>query len=184
MLDTDALPITGRLIWDRAPYAIVLDAVRHAEQSVWIATANLKDLHVEGARGRYVSGLSWLERLAAKGVELRILHASLPSGPFRASFDERPSLVRGGLSLRQCPRVHLKTVIVDGRLAYVGSANWTGAGLGAKSEHRRNFEVGVVTEDDVALDAIQARYAAIWRGSPCRKCGQRRVCEAPLDVTA
>lgn len=39
-----------------------------------------------------------------------------------------------------CPRVHFKCIIVDGVKAYFGSANLTGAGMGAKSEKKRNFE--------------------------------------------
>lgn len=45
-----------------------------------------------------------------------------------------------------CPRVHLKSLIIDGRFAYVGSANLTGAGMGAKSDRRRNFESGIITD--------------------------------------
>ena len=78
-----------------------------------------------------MSVLDVFDRLACDGVELRILHASLPSRAFRSAFDERPRLVAGGLRLRQCPRVHLKVVVIDGALLYLGSANWTGAGLGA-----------------------------------------------------
>jgi phosphatidylserine/phosphatidylglycerophosphate/cardiolipin synthase-like enzyme len=92
--------------------------------------------------------------------------------------------VAGGLALRQCPRVHLKVVVVDGALLYLGSANWTGAGLGAKGEHRRNFELGVVTDDDTMLDAVQARYDALWRGAECGACRLRSECEAPLDLDA
>ena len=36
------------------------------------------------------------------------------------------------MELQICPRCHWKMVIVDGRLGYTGSANFTGAGLGAK----------------------------------------------------
>ena len=45
-----------------------------------------------------------------------------------------------------CPRVHFKCIIVDGVKAYFGSANLTGAGMGAKSEKKRNFENGVLTD--------------------------------------
>jgi phosphatidylserine/phosphatidylglycerophosphate/cardiolipin synthase-like enzyme len=121
--------------------------------------------------------------LAGQGVELRILHAGAPSGPFRSSFDRRPTLVRGGLELRQCPRVHLKTVLIDGRLCYLGSANWTGAGLGAKGENRRNFELGMLTDDCDLIDQVQALYEHIWRGAACRGCKLRESgCEAPIDV--
>jgi len=61
----------------------------------------------------------------------------------------------------------------------LGSANWTGAGLGAKGEHRRNFELGIVTEDEAALDAVQALYATLWSGAACANCTLKDVCEAP-----
>lgn len=131
-----------------------------------------------------MSVLDVFDRLARDGVELRILHASMPSRAFRKAFDSKPRLVAGGLQLRQCPRVHLKLVIIDGALAYLGSANWTGAGLGAKGSHRRNFEMGFVTDDDAVLDATQDRYEQLWRGSECGACRLRTECEAPLDLDA
>ncbi len=47
---------------------------------------------------------------------------------------------------RRCPRLHAKAVIIDCRAMYLGSANLTGAGLGAKADKRRNFEMGIWTE--------------------------------------
>jgi phosphatidylserine/phosphatidylglycerophosphate/cardiolipin synthase-like enzyme len=174
-----------RLVQDREHHDLVIEAVRRAERSVWIATANLKELRVPGrGGGRYVPVLDVFDTLVQGGVELRMLHASLPSRAFRADFDARPRLVAGGLRLRQCPRVHMKVVVIDGALLYLGSANWTGAGLGAKGEHRRNFELGVVTDDDAMLDAVQARYDAVWRGAECGTCRLRQECEAPLDLDA
>lgn len=182
-------PIRMRLLAGRGHYEAIIPALRAARTSVWIATANLKELLVEDARasprarGRYHSVLEVFSALAQNKVELRILHATPPSGPFRRSFDRRARLYRGGLELRQCPRVHLKTVIVDGRLCYLGSANWTGAGLGAKGEHRRNFELGVLTEDEDVIDQVQAMYEAIWSGQLCKACKLRNSgCEAPLDL--
>lgn len=170
------------LVGGRGHYERVIDEVLHADVSVWIATANLKSLMVEGrGRRRFDSILSVLASLTRRGVDLRILHAELPSRPFREAFDAEPDLVEGGLELRMCPRVHFKTVIVDGRFLYLGSANWTGAGLGVRSAHKRNFELGIVTEDEAMLDAVQAQYEALWRGEPCRACGLRAECDAPLD---
>lgn len=175
-----------RLVSGRDHYEAVVERVLEAQVSVWIATANLKDIQIvePGLRGRarYRSILEALDQLAARGVELRILHARMPSRSFQQTFDGLERLVTGGLELRQCPRVHLKTVIVDGSFAYFGSANWTGAGLGVRGEHKRNFELGVVTHDELVLDEIQALYDSIWRGQPCAKCRLRDVCEAPLDA--
>ena len=170
-------------------YEAVVQRVRSAEQSVWIATANVKELMVQdrplrlddASRGSYSSVMEVFDRLARSGVELRLLHASLPSQPFRDAFDRFPRLVRGGLQLRLCPRVHLKAVIVDGAFLYLGSANWTGAGLGIRGPHKRNFELGVVTEDDHLLDLVQQTVDDIWSGRRCGPCKLRHRCEAPLD---
>src|ERR1043165_2355530 len=104
-------------------YPTVIDRVLAAKRSVWIATANLKELMIEDARlvpgrrrGRtnYRSVLAAFSELAERKVELRILHAGDPSRIFRRDFDRQKRLVAGGIELRQCPRNHLKLVIVDG----------------------------------------------------------------------
>jgi phosphatidylserine/phosphatidylglycerophosphate/cardiolipin synthase-like enzyme len=177
------------LIAGRGHYEQVIASLARARRSIWIATANLKELMVEGprrsarSRNRFCSVLDLLDEHARVGVELRILHAGHPSRAFRRSFDRHPRLVAGGLELRQCPRVHFKTVIVDAELCYLGSANWTGAGLGAKGAGRRNFELGFVSEDEDLIDQVQAMYEAVWSGSQCRACKLRdEGCEAPLDL--
>jgi phosphatidylserine/phosphatidylglycerophosphate/cardiolipin synthase-like enzyme len=193
-----ALParaIAMELVSGRGHYERVLAAVLGAKVSVWIATANVKELMVEDHRARpgrrrtlkkaaYVSVLAHLDELAARGVELRLLHAELPSRPFRDELAHHPKLVAGGLALRRCPRVHMKAVIVDGELLYLGSANWTGAGLGAKGSGRRNFEVGIVTDDAPLLDQVQAIYERIWSGGECASCRLREDCPGPLAELA
>ncbi len=170
---------------------LVQKAVAGATVSLWIATANVKEMRVEApvgtaarARGRFVSILDTLASLSRRGVELRFLHGGAPSRPFRAELARQPRLRDGGLPMRQCPRVHLKVVAIDGRLLYLGSANFTGAGLGAKGEGRRNFELGMLTDDDVWLDAVQERYDRIWSGRECKGCRLRGVCPKPIDTIA
>ncbi len=170
------------LIAGHSHYEDVIEAVLRSEVSVWIATANLKGLMVQTRkRGRYASIVSELDRLARRGVELRILHASLPSRPFRSEFDRHPGLMKR-LELRMCPRVHSKIILVDGALLYLGSANWTGAGLGAKGTDRRNFELGILSRDEQMIDQVQAYYERLWRGGPCGRCRMKRECEFPLDL--
>ena len=186
---SDARNAKVELVADRRHYdEVVLRAIGEARVSVWIATANLKDVHIEApigtrarARGEYMSMTERFEELVGRGVEVRILHGALPSRPFRASLTRRRGLKSKKFELRHCPRVHLKVIAVDGSYLYLGSANFTGAGLGAKNEGRRNFELGIVTDDDVLLDAAQLRFDRIWSGKECGSCRLRSSCPAPLD---
>jgi phosphatidylserine/phosphatidylglycerophosphate/cardiolipin synthase-like enzyme len=177
------------LVADRRHYDEVVTAITDAKVSVWIATANLKDVHLEApigtrarARSRYVSITEHFESLVRNDVEIRILHGTTPSRPYRASLSKKRELRPPAFEMRQCPRVHLKMIAVDGRYLYVGSANFTGAGLGARSEGRRNFELGISTDDDVLLDAAQARFDRIWRGAECGSCRLRTECPKPIDL--
>ena len=178
------------LVADSRHYdAVVLPALRNARVSLWIATANLKDVHIEApigtrarAAGRFMSATESFEELSARGVEIRILHGGIPSRPFRASLARRRGLKPPRFELRHCPRVHLKMMVVDGASLYLGSANFTGAGLGARGEGKRNFELGIATEDDVLIDAAQLRFDRIWTGRECGSCKLRNECPGPLDA--
>jgi phosphatidylserine/phosphatidylglycerophosphate/cardiolipin synthase-like enzyme len=177
--------IRAKLLVDADHYTdLVSRAIGGAEVAVWIATANLKTMLVEApigsrarARGRYISFFETLSDLAKRGVDVRILHAGIPSGPLRK---EMARLTSSQVKMRRCPRVHLKMIAIDGRLLYLGSANLTGAGLGAKGEGRRNFEMGIVTDDTSLLDDSQARFDRIWRGGECAACKLKSECPKPL----
>jgi phosphatidylserine/phosphatidylglycerophosphate/cardiolipin synthase-like enzyme len=185
----DARQVALRLLSGADHYdQLISRELPSARVSVWIGTANLKELHVEApigtrarARGRYMSIVEVLGSLAARGVEVRILHGCPPSGPFARALRMR----RGGtgkLALRECPRVHLKLVAIDGRVLYLGSANFTGAGLGARAAGRRNFELGILTDDEHLLDQAQAVFDAIWSGRECGSCKLRSKCPRPIDA--
>ncbi|MBN1961008.1 MAG: phospholipase [Deltaproteobacteria bacterium] len=161
---------------------VIQDKLLHARESVWIATANVKAMMVKMEKGsdRFVPIVEVFTKLAQNKVELRLLHAELPSRPFRAAFDKQQGLVQGGLQLKVCPRVHFKCVIVDGGFLYLGSANLTGAGLGAKSDNRRNFEIGTTSEDFTVIDNVCAMFNEIWTGKKCADCQRRNVCPDPI----
>lgn len=167
--------LTGRDLY----LEVVQRRMMSARKSVWISTANVKAMLVKSEKG-FVPLVDVLAPLAKRGVELRLLHAELPSRPFRQAFDRHATLIRGGLALRICPRVHFKAVLVDGAWLYLGSANLTGAGLGAKSDDRRNFEVGVTTTDPGMLDHITAMFEAIWSGAECASCRLHASCPDPI----
>ena len=132
----------------------ICEAAPKAKERLWIATADIKDMYVDAipaersegrakrgdSRGvsRVLSGrdmvpfLEVLDGMLKRGVELRLIHAKEPGQNWRDYFDRYPDLWRG-MERMLCPRVHFKCIIVDGRKAYFGSANLTGAGMGAKT---------------------------------------------------
>jgi len=173
-------PIEAELLANAELYReVVLRKLAHARESVWIATANVKEMLVDTGSG-FRSVVEVFDELRQRRVELRLLHAELPSRPFRAAFDRKSALVRGGLELKICPRVHFKAVLVDGAWVYLGSANLTGAGLGAKGDGRRNFELGFCTEDFETIDRVTALFQSVWTGAECGACKLRDVCPDPL----
>ncbi len=158
----------------------LLKSLRTAKRSLWLATANLKQTLVERSRGPsdFRPLAEELADLVGRGVEVRVLHSGQPSGPFRESLENIEA--RGGktFEMRRCGRVHFKAIIVDDAAAYVGSANLTGAGLGAKRPDRRNFEVGfwLDSEHGDILDRLRALFSAVWDGVFCAECGMGKKC--------
>jgi phosphatidylserine/phosphatidylglycerophosphate/cardiolipin synthase-like enzyme len=158
---------------------VVQERMAHARESIWVSTANVKAMMVEVTPKRFRPVVDLFASLVARGVEVRVLHAELPSRPFRAAFDKHAILTQR-MDLKVCPRVHFKCVLVDGAWLYLGSANLTGAGLGAKHDDNRNFEVGFVTEDFETIDQITALYQRVWEGRACRTCRLHLTCPDPI----
>jgi phosphatidylserine/phosphatidylglycerophosphate/cardiolipin synthase-like enzyme len=163
---------------------IVRQGICAARTSVDILTADFKAMLVPdqapGARGRRNarSIVEIFRRLADKGVEIRLLHAGTPSS---AALRELKQSLPTNLSIRRCPRLHAKAVVIDARGMYLGSANLTGAGLGAKADGRRNFEMGVWTESPALIDAVLEQFNALWEGLQCKSCKRKDVCPVPLE---
>jgi len=170
-----------RLVLNEATYQLVLkELVIEARRLLWIVTADIKDLYIEDGND-FVPFLKVLADKLREGVEIRLVHAKEPGPRFREDFDRFPELVEAeGFERILCPRMHMKCVIADGRKAYVGSANLTGAGMGAKSPHRRNFEAGVVTEDRETIGELMMFLDAFYLGDHCVKCQRREVCPDPI----
>jgi hypothetical protein len=60
------------------------------------------------------------------------------------------------------------------------SANLTGAGLGAKGAHKRNFEAGFLTSDAGHTWETLDRIDQLYLGEFCLKCRRRSVCPDPI----
>jgi phosphatidylserine/phosphatidylglycerophosphate/cardiolipin synthase-like enzyme len=109
------------------------------------------------------------------------MHAGTPSS---AALVELRRELPAGLTIRRCPRLHAKAVIVDSREMYLGSANLTGAGLGAKGEGKRNFEMGVWTNEAKLIEGVSEQFNMLWEGRRCAGCKRKDVCPVPLEEPA
>jgi phosphatidylserine/phosphatidylglycerophosphate/cardiolipin synthase-like enzyme len=159
-------------------YKQAIEPVAAAKDFVWIGTADIKDLHVHH-KGTVQSFLAVLDSLVKRKVAIRLLHAKEPGSNFRKSFDEYPLLWKS-MERQLCPRVHFKHIIIDGKFAYSGSANLTGAGLGIKSSTTRNFESGIVTNDIGIVKAIMNQFDEVWMGKFCKTCKRTDFCHDPI----
>lgn len=169
------------LITDREIYEkVICDRIPKAKKFLWLATADLKDLHVD-KQGKMVPFLEILSDLVSKRVEIRLLHAKEPGRAFRRDFDKYPNLIKG-IERILCPRVHLKSAIIDGEFVYAGSANLTGAGMGAKTAGRRNFEAGIIATDKRIVGKIMNQFDKVWRGEHCRQCERKQFCADYKDL--
>jgi phosphatidylserine/phosphatidylglycerophosphate/cardiolipin synthase-like enzyme len=169
-------PLADREIYEQFTERYLVKARRF----VWIATANVKATLVR-YRGQFISFPDYMAIMVNQGVTFRIIHAELPSGPFRSRYEELDAAGRlsAGVEFLHCIRMHAKIFIVDGEVALVGSANLTGAGIGAKSENKRNFEIGFLFEGEQEILPYLDYFDFTWMGGPCLECGRRSLCPAP-----
>jgi phosphatidylserine/phosphatidylglycerophosphate/cardiolipin synthase-like enzyme len=170
--------MTVNFITNEELYTQAIEPVANATSFVWIGTADIKDLHVH-YKGGVQSFLAVLDSLVKKKVSIRLLHAKEPGPIFRKSFDKYPLLWKN-MERQLCPRVHFKHIVIDGKFAYSGSANLTGAGLGMKGANTRNFEAGFVTTDPEIVKAIMDQFDNVWIGKYCKSCKRKEFCNDPI----
>ena len=163
--------LTNKQIYRR----IMCEEIQAVQRSLLVGTALLKETRIETTQG-IVSFNEYLDRLVRRNVEVGVLFAGKPSKPFVDALCSFPNVL-SDVSWRSCPRTHLKAVLVDGERLYLGSANLTGAGLGMKSENKRNFEVGLFTTDQRLISTVRQLMTDIMDGTYCESCQVRALCQ-------
>lgn len=159
-------------------YDLVIEKIKSVKKTLWIGTADIKDLYVKSGRSTKPL-LEILSELAKSGVEIRLIHAKEPGKAFREDFDKYPILIEG-MERIICPRVHFKIIIFDLKTAYVGSANLTGAGLGMKGSNTRNFEAGVLSSNKEFVKQASQQFDQVWMGAHCKNCKRKQFCGDPI----
>ena len=161
-------------IADNEHFSEIIARVANVRHSLVIGTADIKDLYVK-TDSENKPFLAVLDSLVKRGVEVRLLHAKEPGPNFRDDFDKYPLLIKR-LKRKLCPRVHFKIIVFDCEMAYIGSANLTGAGIGMKSDGKRNFEAGILTTDLNLVDSAGDHINAVWSGEFCKECKRKSFC--------
>ena len=159
-------------------YTSLLSRIQSVRHTLWIGTADIKDLYVE-VGGEKKPFLALIAQLIRRGVEVRLIHAKEPGPNFREDFDKYPVLF-SRLERALCPRVHFKMFVFDCKEVYVGSANLTGAGVGMKAETTRNFEAGILTDDPQIVEQAMNQFDEVWMGKHCKSCRRREYCGDPI----
>ena len=165
-------------ISNSAHYKDVLSRVLKMKHNLWIGTADIKDLYVEVGKQKKPF-LAVLAGLIRRGVEVRLIHAKEPGPNFREDFDKNPVLY-DCLERVLCPRVHLKMFVFDCKEVYIGSANLTGAGIGMKTDNKRNFEAGILNDEPAIVEQAMSQFDDVWIGKHCKSCKRRDFCSDPI----
>jgi phosphatidylserine/phosphatidylglycerophosphate/cardiolipin synthase-like enzyme len=166
--------MSTQYIQDQQHYTKVIEQIASVKQTLWIGTADIKDLYVK-QDNTLMPLLAIIAGLIKRGVSVRLIHAKEPGQNFRDDFDKYPVLWKE-LERMLCPRVHFKLILFDNKTVYIGSANLTGAGLGMKGKNKRNFETGILTTEPTLVNAAIEQFDNVWIGSHCKKCLRKEFC--------
>ncbi len=100
-----------------------------------------------------------LEDISRKGIKVKLLMMPFPFGGKKDSNSSfQDSLIKSGGEVRlvKTRYIHAKVVIVDGKIAYVGSCNFYPASLDF------NREVGVIVQDVSAIKRLRDVFEKDW----------------------
>ena len=165
-------------ISNSAHYKDVLLRVKSVKHTLWIGTADIKDVYIEAGKEK-MPFLALIAQLIKRGVEVRLIHAKEPGPNFREDFDKYPVLF-DRMERVLCPRVHFKMIVFDCKEVYIGSANLTGAGIGMKAETTRNLEAGILTDMPEIVEQAMNQFDEVWMGKMCKTCKRREFCGDPI----
>lgn len=177
--------IPTTLISDREHYEFLIGNIRNAKRSVLIATANVKRFSIgeTEAKASSESFLNILDSLAKSGVDIRIICSS-PSRGFLEEMEGHEGLINNPhFTFKTCRRCHMKMVIIDSEIIYIGSANITAAGMGPRIDTRRNFEAGMISSDINLVEQGIDIFEEKWSEKRCATCYYKTECRRYIHTS-
>jgi phosphatidylserine/phosphatidylglycerophosphate/cardiolipin synthase-like enzyme len=163
-------------------YEEVIERICEAKSSIKIMTGDFKRFKLKptAKQGKnYNDGtpfIKYLMEMTNQGISVQII-CSNPSKPFKEEYEELDEQMNPkNFRIYFCIRNHAKVVIVDNKVAYIGSANITKAGLGQGIMSPGNFEMGILTENPDIIASLNARFSEIMDGDFCEGCHRADNC--------
>lgn len=150
---------------DKEHEEILYNALMEVERSLCIATADLKNLYINGVRI-----LEIFKVLMERGVKIRVLCSSPRSSILDAMPEYIDKSAKGSFKMKVCSRNHMKMFVFDWATAYIGSANLTNAAMGGRNKQQRNFEAGIFTDDETLVTRMKGHFDEAWSKRSCEQC--------------
>lgn len=172
------------LITNDNHYQEVIERICAAKKSIKIMTANFKRFRLKPTVDQgidYKDGTPFIKYLmekAVQGVSIQII-CSNPSPSFTEEWQDYYQQMGepDNFEYMFCDRNHAKVAIIDDKLAYVGSANVTPAGLGQGVFTPGNFEAGILTMNQEVISSIKDFFSMIWDEKCCKTCHRAEKCK-------
>ena len=151
-----------KYIADSEHYDDVFARMCQVRKSLKIASANLQNFTVYLEDNAPIQFCDFLLILLRRGVRIQIV-CMQPFSFYKWVQDNLPELLEeSGLEIRQNDHVHMKVFIFDNECAYIGSANLTGAAIGKRSSRQRNYEAGVLVQDNEVFGSAVEHFNKVW----------------------
>ena len=145
--EEDQIEDTISYIADDEHYTEVFRRMTEVEHDLKIATANLKNFNVQVESEDGVVSLRLCDfflSLVERDVHVQIVCMN-PFNFYLYAKERCPELLENPLfELRYNEHNHMKIFVFDDEIAYIGSANITGAAIGKRESKRRNHEAGIL----------------------------------------
>lgn len=137
---------------------IITNAIRSAQKSIWLEIYILTDRNVIRA----------LEEAANRGLDVRVMLEPHPVGGGPSPSKTMDELAAAGIKARPAdpnfPLTHEKGMILDSKIVYIMTSNFSRAALGGSSGSSgyKNREYGIIDTNPQDVQAVTAIFNADW----------------------